>query len=490
MKKVGLIAGGIVLALIVGLVVVRQVAIGYLTPDFLVQQIESRWKCRAHIETVEAKILGTATIELKGVALGKRDVYARKKTPLADRPPLEGAEISSDSVLLEVRPLPLIRRQLDIRRLSFQGADVETAIRRTGKLSIARLFETPGEGGGKQTAPSESPAVETVATETVTNESVPAGATPPTPTPSEEPVAEGKFNADSIPVAMVADRIEVSDTSVAVQIDASGARITLENVQFGFMEIDVDPDDLATHNRTAFQFEGGLIVQPKEEDVEFVRAKLSGAGIMRPFDPVTGEINPSISTDLTIHSGTQLNTFPVVEKVKEMLDNVDAAGIEFGDFNLGGELMADANTRIAYEQPKLFLEKPLRIELPDTTLVMNAESWMDTGSNQHDMKGLIMASDELTAKIEGMVDAYLKKKAGSFASPSLRDTILSPLKTDDRIALEVVSQGDLGNPKADIITPLGNLTEVIDTGKMLKDSLEEAGKSFLKGLLGGEKEKP
>ena len=43
--------------------------------------------------------------------------------------------------------------------------------------------------------------------------------------------------------------------------------------------------------------------------------------------------------------------------------------------------MADASTRVSYEQPKIFLEKPLTVELPDTTLTMNAETWMDTGSN-------------------------------------------------------------------------------------------------------------
>ena len=66
---------------------------------------------------------------------------------------------------------------------------------------------------------------------------------------------------------------------------------------------------------------------------------------------------------LTVHGGTKLDTFPLVAKVKEMLEDVDAAGIEFGDFTLRGELKADASTRVVYEQPKLRLEKPLTIAL-------------------------------------------------------------------------------------------------------------------------------
>ena len=59
-----------------------------------------------------------------------------------------------------------------------------------------------------------------------------------------------------------------------------------------------------------------------------------------------------------------------------------------------------------------------------------------------------------------------------------------PKPEDGRIAFDFVSQGDLGNPKVDILTPFGNLTDLIDSSKETLKTLKEVGKSLLKGLFG------
>ena len=55
---------------------------------------------------------------------------------------------------------------------------------------------------------------------------------------------------------------------------------------------------------------------------------------------------------------------------------------------------------------------------------------------------------------------------------------------DGLIAFDFVSQGDLGDPKVDVLTPFGNLSDLLDQGKETLETLKDVGKSLLKGLFG------
>lgn len=146
MKKKILMGAGIVLVLLVALgIVARQKAIGYLTPDFAVKQIEAHWNCRAHIESLDVKLLGTAMVELKGVALGPRDRFADEAVPLKDRTPMTDTEIACESVLLEVHPKGLLSKQIDIEQLVLRAPVVDTVVEQSGKASVQKLFESPAK---------------------------------------------------------------------------------------------------------------------------------------------------------------------------------------------------------------------------------------------------------------------------------------------------------------------------------------------------------
>lgn len=271
-------------------------------------------------------------------------------------------------------------------------------------------------------------------------------------------------------------------------VQASGARVTLSNFQLGLNQFDVDPANLSIHNRVGFEIESDLLVQPAAgaaaEVAEYLTAHVSGSGEIHPFNPANGQVDPVWVADVTLHQGSKINTFPIVAKLRELLEGLDTAGVDLKDLNLRGELLADATTRISHERGQFTFQQPLRLELPDTTLVLREQSWLNTGSNQHAMRGTVMASEALTQKVVAKVDAYLQKKAGGFASAGLRDLVLSPVMRDGRIAIDVVSRGDFSKPQADVVTPLGNLSDVLDTGKKSLKTLEEAGKSLLKGLFG------
>ena len=101
-KKIAYWIAGLIILAVALVAVARHLLLGYLTPQNVVNQIESRWRCRAQIDSIDAHLMGHARIEIKGLALGPRDEYASRRTPLDQRPALELAELKSASVLLDV----------------------------------------------------------------------------------------------------------------------------------------------------------------------------------------------------------------------------------------------------------------------------------------------------------------------------------------------------------------------------------------------------
>ena len=86
-----------------------------------------------------------------------------------------------------------------------------------------------------------------------------------------------------------------------------------------------------------------------------------------------------------------------------------------------------------------------------------------------------------------MVDAYLAEKSKGIRIPGLnpKDILLSQMRDEnDLIRLKVVSEGDLSDPKADILTPIGKLSERVQDGKDAVDSIEKNLKSIRDSLFG------
>lgn len=452
---------------VAGALIGRHLLIGYLTPDLFVTQIEKRWNCRAQIESVETSLVGTPGIRLRGVALAPRDADADNALPLGERTPfaIEQAEISSESILLELRPRELIRRELNIQQLLVEGLRLRTSINEDGDASVERLFE-------KVESSSAEDADELVFARAQIG-------------------AEEEDEEEEVVWSTRADRIEVQGGEATFLVEASGATIQLSNLNLALTEIDVDPNDLHNHNRALGQFGVDLLILPPKDspDTEpYFSTHVSGQGRIQPYDPETGEIDTIWTLDLTLHQGAEINTFPVVAKLQEVLEESGQEGLDLGDLSIRGTLLADTQTQIGHAQGKYLVKDPLLLPLPDTELTVQKGSWFHSGTNQHRLQGTMVASEQLTVQIEGKVDIFLEQKAGNFASEGLRTLLLSPLMKEERLTVEFSSKGDLSSPKVDLVTPLGDLSEVLGTGKEALKGLEEVGKSLLDSLLAPQEE--
>lgn len=489
MKKLLTIALIFCVIAVIGLFVAKKVAVGYLTPDFLVRKIESTWNCRAQVDSLDVSLLGTTGVELKGVYLAPRDSYVVNATPLKDRPPVENSLIHSESILLNVELKDLLARRLNIALLRIGETNINGTVFSDGKSDLEMLFDAPGESTiAYATSPDTKPIedLEEARAAEPAQPTVTEGLAVVDPPSLAEPKVEPiESTTDEVPLSTVADTMELENATVSILLESSGARIDLQNLKIGLSEIDINPSGLDQHNRAVFAIESDLTVKNAALTEEYFISHLSGTGEIFPFDAATGEMNPSWVCDATIHQGAQFNTLPLVEKINEKLSQVDAGGVDLGDFQLGGVLLDDAATRIAAKDGRFEFETPLTLQLAEASVGVREESWVDTASNQHQVNGVIIASQATTDDIEAKLAIYLKDKTGGFLnSENLVDLVLGPVKQDGRLAFNYTSKGDLSDPKADILTPFGSLTEVMSGGKDTLKDLEKAGKALLKGLFG------
>ncbi|NNE90193.1 MAG: hypothetical protein HKN23_00955, partial [Verrucomicrobiales bacterium] len=432
-KVLAIILVALVVVGVIGLFAGRQMLTGYLTPEFLVEQIESRWNCRAKVDSVESEILGTSVVKVSGLRLAPRNATDAE---------LENAPLFAETVELQVKTADLIARRLRVEHLEVSNVTANTLIDREGESSLSKMFE-----------PLEKEVRDPTATyKEDTEVKIDLSASLNLDGDEDDPAAK------NLPLSLVADRFELKNGTVEAIIEASGARVQIENFDVAFTDIDVNPRHLNSHNRANFQFGGDLTVvsgDPKSGDL--ATAHVNGQGQMRPFNPTTGEVDPAYQIDLIISEGAQLNTFPILEKLQTMVKEMDTPGVSLDRLELRGELVSDAKTRIVQADGKYMVTEPLVLQLPDVGLAIKNESWIDTSTNQHDLKGSLILSETFSAEVETMVEAYLKAnpqeikiggvKIGEVKLDKMKDVILAPVKKNNRIVLDVVSLGDMSDPK-------------------------------------------
>lgn len=86
MKKIGYGIGAVIASILLVVIIALVFAGSFITPSFLVKQIESAINVRAHVESVNINLINVLSgIEIEGIILAPRDEVANKGTPLDER---------------------------------------------------------------------------------------------------------------------------------------------------------------------------------------------------------------------------------------------------------------------------------------------------------------------------------------------------------------------------------------------------------------------
>ncbi len=458
----------LLLLIVIGIVALPALIKSWVTAESFVRQIEAEFNCRASIDSIEIVIFKRPSkIILKGLALGPRDEFAVAEVPLGERPPMNEMVSHCESIHLELQLGSLLTRQLNVQEFAVKNLNIQTILRKDGSNSLDDLFQSHEDANEK-----ESSQVEKTGTDKEVKDTQPGGGEP--------------LNARDLPLSMIADRLAIEGGSIFAQVEATGATIVVDDIRAEATEIDLNPGDLVNHNRMLIGLSMLVGVDsPQDKGVRYAEFRFDGTAAAAVFDPGSGDLDPSLLADLVIAEGSYIDANPTLEAVADLLKGLEEYGIDIGEVNLRGEFKEPVETRLEWAGGVLRILKETIFNVGDYSLVLAPESWLDANKDQHEFQGAVIASEERTQKAIVEVDEWLESKVSVLANPSVRNTLLAPVMEDGRIRLGFRSSGEMGDPKVDLVTRLGSISDVLS----LKDSesleqLKTQGKQLLEGLKG------
>lgn len=446
----------------------------------LVARMEAEWNCRANLEGASVSLLSSpAGIRLKGLQLAPRDAETAK--PLAQRAPLDpgAVRITVEEAVLEVTLGDALARKVSVQRLSFGGISVREDIDKEGQSALSELFRKPP----REPAPSPAGSAHVAA-----QQPQPAAADPAASAAAKPKAAGAKekaekaaarkrpgFKAESMGFSLEVQEASLRRASLNLLNRKAKTRTLISDLNFALSEIDLDPADLAAHNRCKISADGKLAIQGgfkvgKEiRRGDLVQLDLAGQGDARPLDPVTGMWSPRVEWDMVLKKGSVIaGNLTLGEAGGDGIKDLARYGIELGDIAIGGPLQQDARIHITFDKGRVEFLQDAVFSLTDYELAVGKGSWANAEEDEHRMELRLLCGKKLQDKVkQSILNTGLIKEA------TADDFIKAFSDPKGRLYFDIESEGPLTKPKPKI-----------DDGKLIERLLKGGGiNSLLEGAL-------
>ena len=447
----------------------------YVNKERLILETEKNINARAQLDDVTLSIFSwPPTLRLSGIKIGPRDEYAG--TPVATRPPLEHAAVQIEMAYLELVPQGLRHRQFIPRVLRFIGLDVQESISPQEGSSLQKLFEPPPEKLAlmqQQNVPTQS-ATPPASAVPAPGEPAPAMTTPPVTGP-----AEPQPNAERLSLQEIA--IEDAHFRITNQGVDSQFSADISEFSLALTEIDIDPNDLLTHNHLHIRLAAKAVVDGvtkiggQTRQVRFADMTLHGDGEVNPIDPPTRMWSPAADLKLTIDRGSSIGgNMTIGETAGPNLDKLMKYGIDLSAIRIGGTLAEDVHAHVLYRSQSLRFLEDTRFVLPDYEYTIKHDSWMDFAKDQQGLLSRLSCGDALKQSLmRGIASRGINRTLSQIVVEGLSDS-------RGRLSFDLSVTGSLSHPevKPELQVKLEN---------MLGNDFEEKAKGLIntfKGLKG------
>lgn len=465
MKKLLIVLGALVLLTAAGFGAVSWWIMQKLGPEVWVEQAEAHWNCRAHIDDAALSLFPQpAKLMFKGVRLARRDAEVAK--PLAQRAPLadDSSVVLIPELVLEVKLEDLLKRRLFIERLRILAPVVrEVQDPETGS-SLEALFQSPETASAaaqapdakRETAPPPAAALPT------------ATGTEPRPAGAREPAASSGGFAYAVQQASL--------ERGSLDITSGTTRVQIQDLDLRLSGIDIDPADLAGHNRMRAELKSRILVTGmariggSKRPAELARLALSGDGEIRPLDPKTGRWRPTTDLRLTLAKESVLaGHLTIGDAAGKDLRKLQQYGIDLAPVRIGGPLMQDALVSGQFRNDRFTIRQPALFVFPDYEVALEPKSWIEAARDRHEIDLRLSCGPALQTRLtEGIAKAGLGESMARGVSKALADE-------RGRMTFDIESAGALSNPKVEPKTDrvLKNLLRGEGLGDLLQGLLKK-----------------
>lgn len=418
-------------------------------PDFWVSLVEKNTNCRVHVDDTQLSLFSKpARLTFQGVKIGPRDGEEGK--PLAQRKPMAAATapIAIPEIVLEVKLDDLMNRRLFIEQCRIISPVVIEGQDAQGKSSLESLFKKPRTSEKDVAQPVEQPLAPVTA--------------------AESPDKEIVRTKDGLSFAV--SNASIENGSLTIQ-SSSHSTVQLQDLNFNISGIDIDPTDLANHNRITAKLSSHIIVNGQariggvKRPAQLADLKLSGDSVITPINPATGEWRPHSVLKLTLEKGSVIAGHITMgdaagKEMKKLLEY----GIDLAPVTVGGPLLEPAIVNGTFVNNTFALTADARFVFPEYEVALERKSYVNAAVDKHEIELRLSCGKELQSRLQSGVS---KAKLGE----SITRGIIKALSDDrGRMTFDIESEGKLSDPE--IKPKLDRILKNLMRGEGLNDLLQ------------------
>lgn len=430
-----------------------------LGPEECVYQLERNTNCRAQVEDAQILLFTQpAQLVFKGVQIAPKDQEVEK--PLAERMPLAAgsAAIVIPEIVLEVKLEDLLKRRLFVEQLRLVAPVVQESQDENGRSTLEALFKKPKRGPKTADIEASVPRALPVSQDQTLLAS-------PAPTVSKDVQTKSPEQG----FAFTVNNASIEDGTLTIQNAAGTVRV--ENLQFSLTGIDIDPADLANHNRMEASLKSDITVTGMariggvKKPAELARLKLEGSGTTTPIDPATGEWQPYTLLKMTLAKGSTLaGHLTMGDAAGKEMKKLMEYGIDLSPVVIGGQLQEPAVVQGAYRANIFSLLGDTHFAFPDYEVVVQRKSHINTARNLHEAELRLSCGQALQQRLMAGVS---QAKLGD----SITQGIVKALADErGRLTFDIESEGSLSDPE--VKPKLDRLLKNLLRGEGLGDLLQ------------------
>lgn len=465
MKKIAIGLVGFFLLVLV-ILFVALVSLGsFVTPDFLVKQIEKSLNVRAQVQSVHISIFSALSgFEIEGIQLARRDSFADSATPLKDRPVIPDAVVSIGKAELGIGLGAILKKEFRLEKLILQEPKLSLVLFENGSNNLSTLFRPPVTVEG-QPNPALSP--DALKARQLEEEI--------TAKQKEEVASNEPFSIRSLPISLTMGELGLKNGNFTINMKKTNQVIHLRNTNIVLRDMDINPTNLEKQNSVKLDlgFDLSVIGASSQESARFL---LSSGGTIVPFDKTTGQPNPAVVHSVKIRKGSFLSGFAAFDALAGGLPALKSLNIKLDSFSQKAELKSDVETKLGYTKGRVsFLDSPT---FPTTNYDLKIETgtWIQITNNSHQMKGKIIATQEESKRALAGLDSTLEANAKGADTTEIKKQILGNLLEGDRIALPFQSSGNIASPVVALGIELPSISGLLKGAatQAVKDAFQKA----------------
>ncbi|MGE8719943.1 AsmA family protein [Leptospira terpstrae] len=472
MKKIGYGIGAVIASILLIVIIALVFAGSFITPSFLVKQIESAINARAHVESVDINLFNVLSgIEIEGIILAPRDEVANKGTPLEERKAKPKGLIQLGKADVKISFLALLTKTLKVNKIVLKKPVISLTMNEDGGNNLTSLFKTPKIVNGEKNPALSAEAIAEKKKE-AEEEAKEKASSPPS----------GPFSIKDIPIALKMGLVGIQEGNIQVNMRKTGQQIQIQKLDLELMDIDIDGSDLESHNSIDVNFDADVTIigRNKKEAAKFI---LETDGKVVPFVVKTGLVNPKVIYEVTMKEDSFVSGFAAFDAIAGELPMMNQAGLKLDKLKEKAELKKDVSFKVEYSNGKVtFLDEPT-FPTKNYDLQIIKGSYIVTTTNYHEMKmGMLYDEDESKKSLASLDEKIKQATKGQGDPKTLRNKIVGNLIKDERLFIPFRTYGDIRNPNVELGVGLGTLTDLI--GGAVKEVIKGKAADALKKIPG------